>query len=55
MKVYKVVATGTEFLKELKIEAKSEEDAEEIYRNKWSDGLIHSTYYELEIVAERRK
>ena len=52
MKTYQVRATGMEFLRQLEIEADSEQQAEDIYRKKWENGEIPAEGYDLEVTVE---
>jgi hypothetical protein len=46
MKTFKIRAVETNYLKELEIEAESEDAAEEIYREKWREGNIESVDFD---------
>ena len=49
MAIYKIKAVETNYLKELEIEAESEEVAEEIYRSKWREGKIESVDFDFNL------
>lgn len=49
---YKVRATEMNFLQEIEIEADSDEEAKESYREKWENGQISSDDSDLEITVE---
>ena len=49
MATYKIKAVETNYLKELEIEANSEEDAEEHYRHKWREGELEVVDFDFEL------
>jgi hypothetical protein len=52
MKTYKIRAVETGYLKELEMEADTEEEAEEIYRNKWFEGEIETVDSDFELFTD---
>ena len=52
METFKIRAVETGYLKELEIEADTEEQAEEIYRAKWFEGQIETVDSDLELFIE---
>jgi hypothetical protein len=52
MKTFKIRAVETGYLKELEIQADTEEQAEGIYRSKWFEGEIETVDSDLELFIE---
>jgi hypothetical protein len=52
MNIFKIRAVETGYLKELEIEADTEDQAEEIYRAKWFEGEIETVDSDLELFIE---